>query len=113
MRSYLFLENFLTFIDKNQNRAGPGRNVPNISGVLVLVCKSETQNYVKRVSGEYMYIAEYAFPPTGLGVAWFSCIYFAFVICKELVLFLFFLPSLFLSFARLDSITVNAQYQRK
>ena len=39
---------------------------------------------------------EHVFPPTGFAVAWFSCTYFAFVICKEFVVVVFFfLPSLF------------------
>ena len=38
---------------------------------------------------------EHAFPPTGFAVAWFSCTYFAFVLCKEFVVAGFFLPSLF------------------
>ena len=53
---------------------------------------------------------EHAFPPTGFAVAWFSCTYFAFVPCKEFVVFffLFFFSSFALSFARLDGITMDA-----
>ena len=73
-----------------------------------LICKSETQNYVKRVSVKYIaLIDEHAFPPTGFAVGWFSFTYFAFVICKEFVAVVFFLPSLFLSFAKLYGIMHN------
>ena len=32
---------------------------------------------------------EHAFQPTGFVVAWFSCTYFAFVLCKEFVVVVF------------------------
>ena len=50
--------------------------VQHISGILIVICKFQTQNFVNLVSVEYSkppLVDEHAFPLTGFAVAWLGC----------------------------------------